>query len=46
MSVLSANEKFVLALPKGRILKKVMELVRYGAIEPGKAIVHIGKLRK
>ena len=28
------NEKLVLALPKGRILKEVMPLVRYAGIEP------------
>lgn len=31
---MSANEKLVLALPKGRILKEVMPLVRHAGIEP------------
>ena len=31
---MSANEKLVLALPKGRILKEVMPLVRRAGIEP------------
>ena len=30
----NANEKLVLALPKGRILKEVMPLVRHAGIEP------------
>ena len=30
----SANEKLVLALPKGRILKEVMPLIRHAGIEP------------
>ncbi|MEN8195458.1 MAG: ATP phosphoribosyltransferase, partial [Pseudomonadota bacterium] len=29
-----ANEKLVLALPKGRILEEVMPLVRAAGIEP------------
>jgi ATP phosphoribosyltransferase len=32
--IVSANEKIVLALPKGRILKEVMPLVRSAGIEP------------
>lgn len=31
---MSANDKLVLALPKGRILKEVMPLVRHAGIEP------------
>lgn len=31
---MAANEKLVLALPKGRILKEVMPLVRHAGIEP------------
>ena len=31
---MSSNEKIVLALPKGRILKEVMPLVRAAGIEP------------
>ena len=34
MPATSANEKFVLALPKGRILGEVMPLVRRAGIEP------------
>jgi len=33
----SANDKLVLALPKGRILKEVMPLVRHAGIEPESA---------
>ena len=31
---MNANEKLVLALPKGRILEEVMPLVRHAGIEP------------
>ena len=32
--MLRANEKLILALPKGRILKEVMPEVRHAGIEP------------
>jgi ATP phosphoribosyltransferase len=34
IAMLRVNEKLVLALPKGRILKEVMPLVRHAGIEP------------
>ena len=41
------NEKLVMALPKGRILKEVMPLVRHAGIEPEMAFddEHVRKLR-